>query len=149
MPNSVTNGKLPPLTPQHFCLEFHLTLCVSLSSLLKFAQRHSTLQTKGMPHLLEVLPWTSGWHLDPSAATKTWCWAEEDKLCTRSSQLYARLRSWKCHVNRESLEKNFAWARLKIVYNWIALCKSNNFHFSVSENHVYLSRLRTVNQTIF
>ena len=36
-------------------MEFHLTFSGSLSSLLKFAQRHITLKTKGTPCLLKVI----------------------------------------------------------------------------------------------
>ena len=55
MPNSVTNGKLPTMTPRHVLMEFHLTLRGSLSGLLKFTQRHITLQTKRTPCLLKVM----------------------------------------------------------------------------------------------
>ena len=55
MLNSITSGKLRPMMPRHILLEFHLTLCGSLSSLLMFAQRHITLQIKGTPRLLKVM----------------------------------------------------------------------------------------------
>ena len=55
MPNSVTNGKLLPMTPHHVFLEFHLSLRGSFPGLLKFAQRHITIQAKGTPHLLKVM----------------------------------------------------------------------------------------------
>ena len=55
MPNSITNGKLPPTTPHHVFLEFHFSLLESLCSLLKLIQRHITLQTKGTSRLLKVM----------------------------------------------------------------------------------------------
>ena len=55
MPNSIMNGKLPPMMPHHIFLEFHLSLRERLSGLLKLAQRHITLKTKGTPRLLKVM----------------------------------------------------------------------------------------------
>ena len=43
------------MTLHHVLLEFHLSLPGSLLGLLKFIQRHITLQSKGTPHLLKVM----------------------------------------------------------------------------------------------
>ena len=55
IPNRVTNGVGPPMTPHHFLLEFHLSLLRSLRGLFKLVQRQITLQTKGTPRLLKVM----------------------------------------------------------------------------------------------
>ena len=55
MSNRVTNGIGPPMMPHHILLKFHLSLLGSLCGLLKLVQRHISLQTTGMPRLLEVM----------------------------------------------------------------------------------------------
>ena len=43
------------MTPHRILLKFHVRLLGSLNGLLKLVQRHITLHTKGMPHLLKVM----------------------------------------------------------------------------------------------
>ena len=55
MPNCVTDGVGPPMTPHQVLLKFHPSLLGSLSGLVKLVQRHITLHNKGTPCLLKIM----------------------------------------------------------------------------------------------